>query len=68
MVIGDGVIVIGSDVEHSVIMEGSRIADIKRLEDSLIGKRVVVHPGSARVGALSLMVGDDSVVELAKKD
>jgi glucose-1-phosphate thymidylyltransferase len=66
--IGDGVTITRSDVEHSVIMEASRILDIKRLEDSLIGKRVVVHPGSARVGALSLMVGDDSIVELAKKE
>jgi glucose-1-phosphate thymidylyltransferase len=66
--IGDDVVIARSDVEHSVIMEKSRIVDIKRLEDSLVGKRVVVHPGSARVGALSLMVGDDSVVELAKKD
>src|SRR5262249_25629146 len=64
--IGDGVTITRSSVEHSVIMENSRVVDTRRLEDSLIGKRVVVHPGAARQGALSLMVGDDSVVELAK--
>jgi glucose-1-phosphate thymidylyltransferase len=64
--IGDGVNVLRSSVEHSVLMENSRIIDTRRLEDSLIGRRVVVHPGAARTGALSLMVGDDSVVELAK--
>jgi glucose-1-phosphate thymidylyltransferase len=47
-------------------MQGSSVVDVNRLEDSLIGKRVVVHPGGARQGALSLMVGDDCVVELAK--
>ncbi|HQP34047.1 MAG TPA: hypothetical protein PLI95_02670 [Polyangiaceae bacterium] len=39
--------------------------DIARLEDSLIGKRVAVKPGASRHGALSLMVGDDCVVELS---
>jgi glucose-1-phosphate thymidylyltransferase len=64
--IGDGVVITRSNVEHSVIMESSRIIDVRRLEDSLIGKRVTVHPGRARQGALSLMVGDDSVIELSK--
>jgi glucose-1-phosphate thymidylyltransferase len=64
--IGDGVTVMRSRVEHSVLMENSRVIDVHRLEDSLIGKRVLVHPGTARGGALSLMVGDDCVVELSK--
>ena len=63
--IGDAVVIERSTVDHSVIMTGSRILDIPRLEDSLIGKRVVVHPGGSRHGALSLMVGDDCVVELS---
>ena len=44
-------------------MADAHIEDIPRLEDSLIGKRVVVRPSSARHGALSLMVGDDCVIE-----
>jgi glucose-1-phosphate thymidylyltransferase len=64
--VGDGVRIARSNVEHSVLMQGSSVVDVSRLEDSLIGKRVVVHPGGARQGALSLMVGDDCVVELAK--
>jgi glucose-1-phosphate thymidylyltransferase len=63
--IADGVTIERSTVEHSVIMAGSTITDIARLEDSLIGKRVSVHPGSSRHGALSLMVGDDCVVQLS---
>jgi glucose-1-phosphate thymidylyltransferase len=64
--IGDEVTVTRSNVEHSVLMEKSSIIDVHRLEDSLIGKRVLVHPGLAGRGALSLMVGDDCVVELSK--
>ena len=64
--IGDDVRVVRSTVEHSVIMAGSSITDIPRLEDSLLGKKDVVRPGSARHGALSLMVGDDCVVELSQ--
>jgi len=61
--IGENVAVERSTIDHSVIMEGARISDIARLEDSLIGRRVVVRPVAQRHGALSLMVGDDCVVE-----
>lgn len=63
--IGDRVTIERSTVQHSVIMEDSTISDIARLEDSLIGKRVHVHPGAPRRGGLSLMVGDDCVIELS---
>ncbi len=65
--LGDRVVVERSAVEHSVVLEDSRISDISRLEDSLIGKRVVVRPGSFGHDALSLMVGDDSVIELSRR-
>jgi glucose-1-phosphate thymidylyltransferase len=65
--IGDRVVIERSGVEHSVLMEGCRVEDIDRLEDSLVGRRVVVHPGGSRPGSLSLLVGDDCVIELAKK-
>jgi glucose-1-phosphate thymidylyltransferase len=64
--IGERVVIERSSVEHCVLMEGCQVRDIDRLEDSLIGRRVVVHPGSSRAGALSLLVGDDCVVELAR--
>lgn len=64
--LGDGVTVERSSVEHSVIMENSTVRDIGRLEDSLIGRRVLVHPGHGRQGALALLVGDDSCIELAR--
>jgi glucose-1-phosphate thymidylyltransferase len=64
--VGAGVTIERSAVDHSVLLEGCQIADIDRLEDSLIGRRVVVHPGDTRHGALSLLVGDDCRIELAK--
>src|SRR5262249_10869216 len=63
--IGAGGTIERSFVDHSVVLEQSRIVDIQRLEDSLIGRRVLVHPGETRHGALSLLVGDDCRVELA---
>lgn len=61
--IGNDVTIERSTVDHSVIMAGARIEDIPRLEDSLLGRRVVVRRAVARHGALSLMVGDDCVIE-----
>ena len=65
--IGDGVRIHRSSVDHSVIMDWSVVEDIPRLEDSLVGRRVVIRPGASRHGALSLMVGDDSVIELSRE-
>jgi glucose-1-phosphate thymidylyltransferase len=64
--VGAGVTIERSGVDHSVLLEGCRIFDIDRLEDSLIGRRVLVHPGDTRRGALSLLVGDDCRIELAR--
>jgi glucose-1-phosphate thymidylyltransferase len=64
--IGAGVTIENSRVEHSVILENSRIQNIPRLEDSLIGRRVTIHPGNAQNGSLILLVGDDSKVEFQK--
>lgn len=64
--IGDDVVIERASVDHSILLNGSLVKDIGRLEDSLIGRRVVVHPGETRQGALSLLVGDDCRVELGK--
>lgn len=64
--IGDDVVVERASIEHSIILSGSHIRDIGRLEDSLIGRRVIVQPGETRQGALNLLVGDDCRVELGR--
>jgi glucose-1-phosphate thymidylyltransferase len=55
--------IINSEVEHSVVMERSRIADIPRLEDSLIGRDAVVTRTLQRPRALRLMVGDHCQID-----
>lgn len=65
--IGAGCEVIRSSIQHSVLLEDSRVEDIERLEDSLIGRRVTVSPGAAAHGSLSLLVGDDSRIELMRR-
>ncbi len=62
--IGDNVIITKSSVEHSVIMNGSELRDLERLEESLIGCRVKIHENRTKHKALRLLLGDDSVVEV----
>ena len=61
--IGDNCEVVNSEVEHSVIMEKSRILDIPRLEDSLIGKEAEVTRTQKRPRALRLMIGDHCQID-----
>ena len=62
--IGDRCEIVNSEVEHSVIMEGSKVIDIQRLEDSLIGKEAVVTRSQVRPRALRLMVGDHCQIDV----
>jgi glucose-1-phosphate thymidylyltransferase len=62
--IGNNVKVIKTSVEHSVIMDGSELSDIERLEESLIGRSVRIIKNHTMHKALRLMIGDDSVVEV----
>jgi glucose-1-phosphate thymidylyltransferase len=62
--IGDDCEVVNSEVEHSVVMAGSRILDIARLEDSLIGREAVVSRTRIRPRALRLMVGDHCQIDV----
>jgi glucose-1-phosphate thymidylyltransferase len=57
--------IIDSEVEHSVLMEHSRVDSVPRLTDSLIGHEVEVVRSGATPVATRLMVGDHSRVELA---
>jgi glucose-1-phosphate thymidylyltransferase len=62
--IGDRCEVANSEIEHSVIMEGSKVIDIQRLEDSLIGKDAVVSRSQLRPRALRLMIGDHCQIDV----
>jgi glucose-1-phosphate thymidylyltransferase len=64
--IADGVELSHCEIEHSIVLERSRIVDIQhRIESSLIGREVVVIAGQARPRAHRLMLGDSSRVELS---
>ena len=62
--VGNGCRVDNSELEHSVLLDGSSITDINRMSDSLIGRNVVVKKSQLRPSALRLMLGDDSTVEV----
>src|SRR5713101_6996281 len=63
--IGDGVIVRGSEVEHSIILEGASISDIGgRIESSLIGRNVSIYRSQHKPRSFNFMLGDRSEVGL----
>jgi len=59
------VTITASEVEHCIILEESCIKDIgSRIEDSLIGKNVMVAKDDSRPRAYRLMLGDNSDVRV----
>ena len=55
----------GSEIEHSIVMEGSRIAGLtERVTDGLIGRDVTIVRRSGKPAALRFMLGDRSEVGL----
>jgi glucose-1-phosphate thymidylyltransferase len=64
--IGDGVELSHCEIEHSIVLERSRLHDVPgRIESSLIGKEVVVCASHTRPRTHRLMLGDSSRVELS---
>jgi glucose-1-phosphate thymidylyltransferase len=52
-----------SEIEHSIVLEGSVIRDLaNRIEDSLIGKNVTIHRLPVKPSAYRFMLGDNSEV------
>lgn len=62
--IGRSCLIKNSVIEHSVILDGTRISGVERLEDSVIGRNAVVGRASQNSRALRLMIGDDAEVLL----
>tara|TARA_B100000949_G_C14043506_1_gene350508 strand:- start:217 stop:657 length:441 start_codon:yes stop_codon:yes gene_type:complete len=55
----------GSEIEHSIVMEGSRITGLTdRITDSLIGSHVKVDRLPTKPAALRFMLGDRSEVSI----
>jgi glucose-1-phosphate thymidylyltransferase len=52
-----------SEIEHSIVLEGSSIADLAtRIEDSLIGKNVRIYRRPVKPSAYRFMLGDNSEI------
>lgn len=62
--IGRGCTIKEAAIEHSVILDGTSIMDIERIEDSVIGRNARVSRENRRSQALRLMIGDDAEVNL----
>ena len=63
--IADQVTLINADLEHSVLMQGAKVLNIRqRIVDSLVGQRAQIKKAPQRPKAVRLMIGDDSQVEL----
>ena len=53
----------GSEIEHSIVLEGSVITELaNRIEDSLIGKNVRIYRLPVKPSAYRFMLGDNSEV------
>lgn len=63
--IGDEVHLSHCEIEYSIVLEGSRIERIEsRIENSLLGKNVMVARQEGRPRALHLMLGDSSTLSI----
>jgi glucose-1-phosphate thymidylyltransferase len=64
--IADGVEITHCEIEHSIVLERSRLSHVTgRIESSLIGRDVVVTSVERKPSAHRLMLGDSSRVELS---
>jgi len=53
-----------SEIEHTIILENSKVANVARIEDSLIGQNVNIIKSGKKPQAYRIMVGDSSSIEL----
>lgn len=61
----NNVTLLNSEIEHSIVLENSVVKDIgSRIEDSLIGKNVVVSRDDKKPKAYRFMLGDHSEVSV----
>jgi glucose-1-phosphate thymidylyltransferase len=59
--VGRGCSVSGSEVEHSILLEGASVCDLQgRMESSLLGRNVTVRRSPRQPRAYRFLVGDNS--------
>ncbi len=62
--IGAGCHLTRTEIEYSVVMAGCEVADIPRIEGSLLGREVTIRPTDRRPAAYKFLLGDHSQVEI----
>jgi glucose-1-phosphate thymidylyltransferase len=63
--IGENCSVLGSEVEHSIMLAGSSVCDLDgRMESSLLGRNVTIRRGEKQPRAYRFMVGDNSDISI----
>jgi glucose-1-phosphate thymidylyltransferase len=63
--VGDDVQIDHAELEHSIVLSGSRIRDLEfRIEASLIGKNVRIGRGPALPKAYRFVVGDNAEIQI----
>ena len=62
--IGNDCIIEESSLEHSVILDGVKISDVERLEDSILGRNATVKRSSLHRHTFKFMIGDDAEVSV----
>ncbi len=63
--ISNDCVIQGSELEHSIVLERSRIENLEvRVEGSLVGRDVVLRHTDARPRSYRFMIGDSSSVDL----
>jgi glucose-1-phosphate thymidylyltransferase len=63
--IGDGVRVINSEIEHSIVLSGSSVENLgARIEASLLGRDVKLTRSDSLPKTMRLLVGDRSEIEI----
>jgi glucose-1-phosphate thymidylyltransferase len=63
--VGEGCVVTNSEVEHSILLAGSKVTDLGgRMESSLLGRNVTVRRGERQPRAYRFMVGDNSDISI----
>jgi glucose-1-phosphate thymidylyltransferase len=60
--IGERCLIDGSAVQDCVIMDGARIENVDRIEESIVGRNVSVRRPASQSRALRLMLGDQAEV------
>ncbi|MGA2935097.1 MAG: glucose-1-phosphate thymidylyltransferase [Methanomicrobiales archaeon] len=62
--IGHHVTITRTEIEDSIVMEGTRISDGEKIAESLIGKEVTIEKNGRIAGARRYILGDSSQVRL----